>query len=84
MNFKPFDEEAKHLIDEYTRNNGYKGSDYSWNAFLSWFSDIEYAHEDNVLYIRILDGGIFKYMLPLYNKSLDIEKALDKLHHVAF
>lgn len=79
MNFKPFDEEAKHLIDDYTRNNGYKGSDYSWNAFLSWFSDIEYAHEDNVLYIRILDGGIFKYMLPLYNKSLDIEKALDKL-----
>lgn len=79
MNFKPFDEEAKKLISKYTLNNGYKGSDYSYNAFLSWFDDIEYAHESDVLYIRVLDGGILKYMLPVFNKQMGLEEALDKL-----
>ena len=72
MNFKEFDKEAIQLLKEYTAGNGYKGSDYSYYAFLSWFDNLEYAHQDGVLFLRIFHNGLIKYFIPITKKDISV------------
>lgn len=79
MNFKEFDKEAIQLLKEYTAGNGYKGSDYSYYAFLSWFDNLEYAHQDGVLFLRIFHNGLIKYFIPITKKDISVRDLVKML-----
>lgn len=79
MNFREFDEEAIKLIKEYTAGNGYKGSDYSYYAFLGWFDNLEYAHQDGILFLRIFHNGLLKYFIPITKKNISVKDLVKML-----
>lgn len=63
--FQPFGEELKPILKEFLQGSSYTGSDYSYYAFLVWFSEGEYLVHGDVLYLRArLDGDTY-YWPPL-------------------
>lgn len=73
--FKPFDAALKDVLKEYLRGADYKGSDYSYYAFISWFDRGEYLASGDVLYMRAyVDDGIY-YWPPLIKQGASLTQS---------
>ena len=83
--FRPFDEQLKPLLDKYLEGKKYVGSDYSYYAFIGWFSAGEYLDAGDALYLRAeMDGGMY-YWPPLVKEGsgIGMEQAAARLPHDA-
>ncbi|MEG1662805.1 MAG: GNAT family N-acetyltransferase [Clostridia bacterium] len=81
MNFTKFDNEAKRLLAIYLKDTGYTGSDFSYQAFLCWYDDLEYAECDGVLFLRAFANGEIRYWQPLIKIGSDktMKQAIEML-----
>lgn len=70
--FRPFGEELKPVLKDYLAGKKYVGSDYSYYAYIQWFSEGEYCDTGNVLYLRArMDGGLY-YWPPLVKEGCGV------------
>lgn len=69
MEFKKFDDSAKDRLDEYLKGKDFVGSDFSYNAFLLWFPDLEYAEENEAFYMRATMDDAKYYWRPLVKEG---------------
>lgn len=79
MDFKRLDDHAKDALKVYLKGTGYRGSDYSYYAFLCWFDDLEYAEDNGALYLRAFFNGALRYWRPLLGEGVSLSGALSRL-----
>lgn len=79
MNFSKFDNNAKSLLNDYLKDTGYVGSDYSYYAFLRWFDNLEYAQGDRALFLRTYYNGSLRYWTPLVKDGMTKKEAVAQL-----
>ena len=79
MNFSKFDNNAKSLLNDYLKDTGYVGSDYSYYAFLRWFDNLEYAQGDRALFLRAYYNGSLRYWAPLVKDGMTQKQAVAQL-----
>ena len=67
--FRPFDGDLRLILADFLKGKKYVGSDYSYHAFIQWFSAGEYAVTDEVLFLRAdMDGALY-YWAPLIREG---------------
>ncbi len=79
LDFKPLDQGALKLIEEFVWENDCISSVYSYFAYLIWFDSVEYAVCDNALFLRSFFGGKLRYWQPLVRGGLTVEEATKML-----
>lgn len=58
--FRPFGAELKDILRRYLTGKTYRGSDYSYYAFVQWFDGGEYLDAGDALYLRaVMDGTLY-------------------------
>ncbi len=77
MEFKAFDGTARAFIDKWIKDKKYEGSELSNLGFLAWFYDLEYAVENNTLYLKGRYEDELLYWKPLTYG--DINEAIKKI-----
>ncbi|MDL2258059.1 phosphatidylglycerol lysyltransferase domain-containing protein [Eubacteriales bacterium OttesenSCG-928-K08] len=81
LEFQPFLIEHKEIIDQYVRPHGFYCSELTFTNMIIWGQDdkIQWAEQDDVLYVRLTFGSYPMFMFPPVMKDWDqdYKRALD-------
>ena len=77
MEFKAFDDKARAFIDKWIKDKKYEGSELSHLGFLAWFYELEYAIDNNTLYLKGRYEDELLYWKPLTYG--DMNEAIKKI-----
>lgn len=79
LNFKPLDDAALQIIDDFRKRGDCLGSDCSYFAYLIWFEQVEYAVGDRALFLRAYFDGKLRYWQPLVKDDMTVRQAIEQL-----